>query len=80
MQLVTLIDSREKFSGKDRIEGLKEHVKTLTDKGVLAQVRTLVHGDVLWIARSRYAFLLSNCPWLSDSIKMCTKSLLTRHC
>ena len=57
VQLVTLIDSREKFSGKDRIEGLKEHVKTLTDKGVPAQVRTLVHGDVLWIARSRCIFL-----------------------
>ena len=48
-----LIDSREKFAGNDRKNGLHMHLQPLIAKGVKAEVRTLQHGDVLWIAKSR---------------------------
>jgi len=56
VQLMLIIDSREKYSntGKDRADGLAAKIQVIRDRGISVDVRMLEQGDVLWIAHSRY--------------------------
>ncbi len=62
VQLMLIIDSREKYSntGKDRADGLAAKIQVIQDRGISVDVRMLEQGDVLWIAHSRYHSIFSH--------------------